>query len=176
MLEIALIVVVVVMLFPPSELPKLARGVARFYGMIRRTADDFRSAILHDEDLREPFEEIKGAYDGARWELQRAREEARREMAKARMDARIAARKKNREKAELAEGDEQKELGPRPVPRREAGAAVRPVEDLPEQAEAKPGAEPAVAVSEAKASEPRKPLFSPPPAVGSKSDDEEGAA
>lgn len=91
-MEIALIVLVAIMLFPPRELPKLARSAAKFYGQIRRTADDFRSAILEDEDLNEPIREIRSVYNEARFEVNRTREAAQRELAKARMEARMAAK------------------------------------------------------------------------------------
>jgi Sec-independent protein translocase protein TatA len=91
-MEIAVICLLAVILFPPRELPKLARSVARFYGTIRRTADDFRAAIMEDPDLNEPIDEIKSAYRQTRWEVRRAEEATRRELAKARMDARMAAR------------------------------------------------------------------------------------
>lgn len=92
LMEIAVICLLAVILFPPRELPKLARTVARFYGTVRRTADDFRAAIMEDPDLNEPIDEIKTAYRQTRWEVRRAEEAARRELAKARMDARMAAR------------------------------------------------------------------------------------
>jgi len=53
-------------------LPKLARSVARAYGTIRRTADDFRRSLLMDDELRKPIDEIRGAYRDARWEMQQA--------------------------------------------------------------------------------------------------------
>ena len=133
MLEVAVIVGIAVMLFPPSELPKIARGVARFYGMIRRTADDFRHAILNDDDLREPFQELKGAYDGARNEFERAREEARREIAKARMEARIAARKNGTKMQSTP--DPRGQLGPRAVPSETQQATVARGDALAEEAD-----------------------------------------
>lgn len=92
-----MIVLLAVILFPPRELPKLARSVARVYGTIRRTAEDFKAAILEDPDLNEPIDEIKSAYRSTRWEVQRAEEAARRELAKARMEARMAVRAKGGE-------------------------------------------------------------------------------
>lgn len=91
--EMAVIVLVAVMLFPPRELPKIARGIAKFYGQLRRTADDFRAAILEDEDLNEPIRDIRNVYNEARYEVQRTHEMTQREIAKARMEARMAARK-----------------------------------------------------------------------------------
>jgi Sec-independent protein translocase protein TatA len=90
MMEIGLIIALAVMLFPPTELPKLARSVARIYGQVRKTAEDFRSTILEDEDLRSPIDEIKGAYNDARWEVRDAERKARQQLAKAQMDLRMA--------------------------------------------------------------------------------------
>lgn len=90
MMEIGLIIVIAVMLFPPTELPKLVRSIARVYGQIRRTAEDFRNTVLEDEDLREPIDEIKGAYNDARWEVRDAERKARQQLAKAQMEMRMA--------------------------------------------------------------------------------------
>lgn len=90
MMEIGLVIALAVMLFPPKELPKLARMIARVYGSVRKTAEDFRSAILDDEDLREPIDEIKGVYEEARWEVRDAERRARQQLAKAQMEMRMA--------------------------------------------------------------------------------------
>lgn len=90
MMEIGLIIVIAVMLFPPTELPKLVRSIARIYGQVRRTAEDFRNSVLEDEDLRQPIDEIKGAYNDARWEVRDAERKARQQLAKAQMDMRMA--------------------------------------------------------------------------------------
>jgi Sec-independent protein translocase protein TatA len=90
MMEIGLIIALAVMLFPPSELPKLARSIARVYGQVRKTADDFRNAVLQDEDLRAPIDEIKGVYDEARGEIRDAERKARQQLAKAQMELRMA--------------------------------------------------------------------------------------
>ena len=90
MMEIGLVVALAVMLFPPKELPKLARMIARVYGQVRKTADDFRSAVLEDEDLRAPIDEVKGAYNDARWEVRDAERKARQQLAKAQMEMRMA--------------------------------------------------------------------------------------
>jgi Sec-independent protein translocase protein TatA len=90
MMEIGLIIALAVMLFPPSELPKLARSIARVYGQVRKTADDFRNAVLQDEDLRQPIDEIKGVYEEARGEIRDAERKARQQLAKAQMDLRMA--------------------------------------------------------------------------------------
>ncbi len=103
MMEIGLIIVIAVMLFPPTELPKLARSIARIYGQVRRTAEDFRNTVLEDEDLRAPIDEIKGAYNDARWEVRDAERKARQQLAKAQMDMRMAtARRLQAEREEAA--------------------------------------------------------------------------
>ncbi len=90
MMEIGLIIALAVMLFPPKELPKLARSIARIYGQVRKTAEDFRNTVLEDEDLREPIDEIKGAYNEARFEVRDAERKARQQLAKAQMELRMA--------------------------------------------------------------------------------------
>jgi Sec-independent protein translocase protein TatA len=90
MMEIGLIIALAVMLFPPSELPKLARSIARVYGQVRKTADDFRNAVLQDEDLRAPIDEIKSVYEDARGEIRDAERKARQQLAKAQMELRMA--------------------------------------------------------------------------------------
>jgi Sec-independent protein translocase protein TatA len=106
MMEIGLIIVIAVMLFPPTELPKLVRSIAKIYGQVRRTAEDFRTTVLEDEDLRTPIDEIKGAYNDARWEVRDAERKARQQLAKAQMDMRMAtARRLQAEReAQAAEG------------------------------------------------------------------------
>jgi Sec-independent protein translocase protein TatA len=90
--ELLVILVVALMLFSPRELPKVMKGLARFWGSIRRTAEEFRSAVLEDEELREPLEDIRDAYEGARKGLRGAEEKARHELAKARVEMRRAER------------------------------------------------------------------------------------
>jgi len=87
------VAVVALMLFSPRELPKVAKIVARAYGTLRRTADEFRRAVMQNEDMREPIDEFRQALHGTRKELRKAEEMARRELAKARMDVRMAERK-----------------------------------------------------------------------------------
>lgn len=113
MMEIGLIIALAVMLFPPTELPKLARSIARIYGQVRKTADDFRNAILQDEDLRAPIDEIKNVYDEARGEVRDAERLARQQLAKAQMEMRMAtARRIQAEKdAKAAEEAKAKALG-----------------------------------------------------------------
>jgi Sec-independent protein translocase protein TatA len=90
--ELLVILVLALMLFSPRELPKVMKSFARFWGSIRRTAEEFRSAVLDDEELREPIEDIRDAYEGARKGLRGAEEKARHELAKARVEMRRAER------------------------------------------------------------------------------------
>ena len=89
--EVAVVVILAVMLFPPRELPKIARAIAKIYGQVRRTADQFRRAVLEDEELNAPIREIRQVYTDARYEIRRAEEATKREIAKAKMEARMAA-------------------------------------------------------------------------------------
>ncbi len=110
-MEIAVIVILAVMLFPPRELPKIARGIARLYGQVKRTADDFKSAILDDEDLNAPIREIKDAYNETRYQIQRAEQATKAEINKARMEARMAARLKKEEARRKSVADRQRKPG-----------------------------------------------------------------
>lgn len=87
--EIVLIGMVALMLFSPKELPGIIKALARGYGALRRTAEEFRSQVLEDEELNE----IRDAYHGTRNELLKAQQSARRELAKARVEARLAQQK-----------------------------------------------------------------------------------
>ena len=71
-LEIAVVVVLAILLFPPRELPKMARTFARAYGQFRRTTDELRRAVMLDDELRKPLDEIRSAYDEARFDLRRS--------------------------------------------------------------------------------------------------------
>ena len=77
-------------LFPPTEIPKLARSIAKVYGTVRRTAEDFRSQIMDDEDLRAPLDEVRSAYNDARWQVTKVQQDAREELRKAEREARVA--------------------------------------------------------------------------------------
>jgi vacuolar-type H+-ATPase subunit H len=108
MMEIGLIIALAVMLFPPTELPKLARSIARVYGQVRKTADDFRNAILNDEDLRNPIDEIKGVYEEARGEVRDAERKARQQLAKAQMELRMATARRLQSERETKAAEEAK--------------------------------------------------------------------
>lgn len=133
MMEIGLIIALAVMLFPPKELPKLARTIARVYGQVRKTAEDFRNSVLEDEDLREPIDEIKGAYNEARFEVRDAERKARQQLAKAQMELRMAtARRLAAEREAKAKQDGEASAGSASEPPRAANSIEQPDADATE--------------------------------------------
>ena len=72
-MEVMVVVILIVLLFPPRELPKIARTAAQLYGQLRKTADDFRSAVMMDDELRAPIREIRSVYHDARYEIEKTR-------------------------------------------------------------------------------------------------------
>lgn len=115
--EMILVGIVALMLFSPRELPSLVKTLARVYGSIRRTAEQFRAQVMEAEELREPIEEIRAAYHGTKAELDDARDVARRELQRARMEVVRAQQKINeiaREEAKRAPalGDRVSATGP----------------------------------------------------------------
>ena len=91
--EMIVIGLVILMLFSPRELPGMMKTLARVYGSIRRTAEDFRAQVMEAEELREPIEEIRAAYHGTKQELMSAQDLARRELGRARAEAMKAQQK-----------------------------------------------------------------------------------
>jgi len=87
--ELLVIAIIALLLFPPHELPKMLRSVAKAWGTVRRTADEFRDAIMQEEAMKE----VKDAYKGAKADLRKAEVDARRELMKARVEARKAEAK-----------------------------------------------------------------------------------
>jgi Sec-independent protein translocase protein TatA len=87
--EFVVIAVVALMLFSPKELPAIIRSFTKFWGSLRATADDFRDAIMNEEEL----DEIKKAIKGGKDELKKAETAARRELMKARMEMQKAQNK-----------------------------------------------------------------------------------
>ncbi len=83
MLEILLVGAVVLMLFSPKELPGMIKSLARLYGGLRRTADEFRNQIMETDELRE----IRGEYHRTRSEINHARTMAQRELNRAKLEA-----------------------------------------------------------------------------------------
>jgi Sec-independent protein translocase protein TatA len=91
--ELIVVGLVILMLFSPRELPGMMKTLARVYGSIRRTAEEFRAQVMEAEELREPIEEIRAAYHGTKQELLTAQELARRELGRARAEAMKAQQK-----------------------------------------------------------------------------------
>ena len=155
--EMILVGIVALMLFSPKELPDMIKAIARVYGSIRRTAEQFRAQVMEADELREPIEEIRAAYHGTKAEIDSARDLARRELQRARMDVVRAQQKMNdlvREEAKRAPA-----LGDRV-------AATGPTEQAPS---ASPAAAPSAAVPSAAA--PSAPVAAasndaPPPVPG----------
>jgi Tat protein translocase TatB subunit len=115
--EMILVGIVALMLFSPKELPDMIKAIARVYGSIRRTAEQFRAQVMEADELREPIEEIRAAYHGTKAEIDSARDLARRELQRARMDVVRAQQKMNdlvREEAKRAPalGDRVAATGP----------------------------------------------------------------
>ena len=104
--EMILIGLVVLMLFSPRELPGMMKTLAKVYGSIRRTAEDFRAQVMEAEELREPIEEIRAAYHGTKQELMSAQDLARRELGRARAEAMKAQQKLQ----EIAREESRREL------------------------------------------------------------------
>ena len=87
--EFIIIAVVALMLFSPKELPGIIRTFTKFWGSLRATADDFKDAIMNEEEL----DEIKKAIKGGKDELKKAEAAARRELMKARVEMQKAQNK-----------------------------------------------------------------------------------
>ena len=104
--EMIVIGLVILMLFSPRELPSMIKTLARAYGSIRRTAEEFRAQVMDAEELREPIEEIRAAYHGTKTELLSAQELARRELGRARAEAMKAQQKLS----ELAREESRREV------------------------------------------------------------------
>jgi len=85
-MEVMVVAVLIVLLFPPRELPKIARTVAQMYGQLRKTADDFRSAVMMDDELRAPIREIRSVYHDARYEIEKTRTRVQDEFERASKD------------------------------------------------------------------------------------------
>jgi Tat protein translocase TatB subunit len=98
--EMVVIAVVALLLFSPKELPKMLRTVARVWGQLRATADEFKDTIMHADGVDEIQEIVKGG----KKQIADAENAARRELMKARADMRRAQQKlmtTNKAKAEI---------------------------------------------------------------------------
>jgi sec-independent protein translocase protein TatB len=154
--EMIVVAVVALMLFSPKELPKMLRSIARFWGQLRATADEFKEQIMHADGVDELTEIVKGT----KAQIKGVESDARRELMKARADMRKAQQKlmqTNKAKAEIRK---------REVAEAEAKA---PKDASPDEAEAEAEAEP-LAMAEAETPEGEAPQggphgsFSPPKA------------
>lgn len=87
--EFIIIGVVALMLFSPRELPKILRSAAKFWASLRNTADEFRDAIMNEEEMQD----IRGALKGGLSDIKRAEAAARRELMRARMEMQKAQNK-----------------------------------------------------------------------------------
>lgn len=87
--EIGVVAVVALMLFSPRELPKMLRTVAKFWGQIKATADEFRDTIMHADGV----DEIQELVQGTKGEIRKVESQARKEMMKARAEMRKARSK-----------------------------------------------------------------------------------
>jgi Tat protein translocase TatB subunit len=77
--EMALIMVVALLVVPPEQLPKAMRQVGRWYGQIRRAADDLRRAFTLEADRQDAAERYR--------ELQERRKKAQEARKKAEAEA-----------------------------------------------------------------------------------------
>ena len=87
--ELLVVAVLALLLFPPKELPKIIRSVSQLWGSLRRTADEFKDAIMQEEAMQD----LKDAVEGTKAQLRDVEGAARRELMKARMEARRAENK-----------------------------------------------------------------------------------
>lgn len=77
--EMALIMVVALLVVPPDQLPKAMRQMGRWYGQIRRAADDLRRAFTLEADRQDAAERYR--------ELQERRKKAQEARKKAEAEA-----------------------------------------------------------------------------------------
>jgi Tat protein translocase TatB subunit len=157
--ELFVVAVLALLLFPPKELPKIIRGISQLWGSLRRTADEFKDAILQEEAMQD----IKDAVEGTKAQLRDVEGAARRELMKARMEARRAenkllkvARERERLEREAAAPPAAVTDGAQPA----AGTATTPAAGpatTPAAGSATPAAAPAAPVSAPPATTPAEP-------------------
>jgi Sec-independent protein translocase protein TatA len=187
------VAIVALLLFSPKELPKMLRTVARFWGQLRATADEFKDTIMHADGVDELQEIVKGG----KKQLRDAEAAARRELMKARADMRRAQQKlmtTNKAKAEIrkqehGEPDESDESASEPADGDGAQGAftAAPKPEVPASAyeaaergrlfkEAQAEATAEQAATPEPAPPPRAAVPPPPPTTKRKSDVNQGAA
>jgi Sec-independent protein translocase protein TatA len=103
-----IIAVVALMLFSPKELPGIIRTFTKFWGSLRATADDFKDAIMNEEEL----DEIKKAMKGGKEELKKVEATARRELMKARVEMQKAQNKLIKTVKASEQAQKQEAIGP----------------------------------------------------------------
>jgi sec-independent protein translocase protein TatB len=138
--EFIIIAVMALLLFSPRELPKMLRSAAKFWGSLRNTADEFRDAIMNEEELQS----IRGVLQGTAKDIKTAEAAARRELMKARMEMQKAQNKllktvkagEEAKRAELATAAQTDPLGAATLPEGTSAAAT-PAAAIP--GEATPG-------------------------------------
>ena len=129
--EFIIIAVMALLLFSPRELPKILRSAAKFWGSLRNTADEFRDAIMNEEELQD----IRGVLQGTAKDIKNAETAARRELMKARMEMQKAQNKllktvkaaEEQKRAELAAAQTDPGDGQGHVPNPATPAASAPV-------------------------------------------------
>ncbi|MGH1342012.1 MAG: hypothetical protein ACRBN8_10700 [Nannocystales bacterium] len=88
-MEMVVVAVVALMLFNPRELPKMLRSMAKFWGQLRATADEFKDTIMTADGVDEIQELVKGT----KGQIRQVETDARRELMKARAEMRKAQQK-----------------------------------------------------------------------------------
>lgn len=88
-MEMVVVAVVALMLFNPRELPKMLRSLAKFWGQLRATADEFKDTIMTADGVDEIQELVKGT----KGQIRQVETDARRELMKARAEMRKAQQK-----------------------------------------------------------------------------------
>ncbi len=88
-MEMVVVAVVALMLFNPRELPKMLRSIAKLWGQLRATADEFKDTIMNADGVDEIQELVKGT----KGQIKQVENDARRELMKARAEMRKAQQK-----------------------------------------------------------------------------------
>ncbi len=88
-MEMVVVAVVALMLFNPRELPKMLRSIAKLWGQLRATADEFKETIMSADGVDEIQELVKGT----KGQIRQVENDARRELMKARAEMRKAQQK-----------------------------------------------------------------------------------
>lgn len=71
--EMVLIAVVALVVIGPERLPRILRQLGRYYGQLRRTADDLRRAFVMEADRQDAEERYQALQERRRKELEARR-------------------------------------------------------------------------------------------------------